>query len=136
MANVVYPKALEKFLSASINWGTGSGGDTIKAVLVDTAAYTYSATHEFLSDIPSGDRIATSAALTGKTITNGVADANDVVFVAATGDPSEAVVLIKDTGSAATSPLIIYIDTSVGLPITPSGVDITITWNASGIFKL
>jgi hypothetical protein len=55
-----------------------------------------------------------------------------------TGDQSEAVVMIKDTGDAATSPLIAYIDSATGLPITPSGSDITITWadTASKIFKI
>jgi hypothetical protein len=42
-----------------------------------------------------------------------------------------------DTGTAATSPLVAYIDTGVtGLPVTPNGGNITVTWNASGIFQL
>ena len=32
--------------------------------------------------------------------------------------------IYKDTGSEATSPLIAYIDTATGLPITPNGGDI------------
>jgi phage tail sheath gpL-like len=96
------------------------------------------AADEFLSSIPVGDRIATSANLTTKTTTLGVFDADDVVFTAVTGDQSEAVVMIQDTGDAATSPLIAYIDSATGLPITPSGSDITITWadTASKIFKI
>ena len=138
MANFIYDKAREKFLTGAINWTS----DTIKAVLVDTAAYTPApTTHEFLSDIPSGDRIATSAALTGKTANSpagGVADADNVTWPTVTGDPSEALVLIKDTGSAATSPLICYIDTATGLPVTPNGGDITVTWDngSNRIFKL
>jgi len=54
-----------------------------------------------------------------------------------TGNTVEALVIYVDTGSAATSPLVAYIDTSVtGLPVTPNGGDITVTWNASGIFAL
>jgi hypothetical protein len=138
MANFIYDKAREKFLNADIDWLT----DTIKAVLVDTAAYSPApTTHEFLSDIPVGDRIATSAALTGKTSnapTGGVADADNVTWPTVTGDPSEALVLIKDTGSAATSPLIAYIDRATGLPVTPNGGDITVTWDngSNRIFKL
>ena len=42
-----------------------------------------------------------------------------------------------DTGSSATSRLVAYLDTGVtGLPVTPNGGDIAITWSASGIFKL
>ncbi len=65
-------------------------------------------------------------------------DAADVVFSAVTGDPSEALVIYKDTGDAATSPLIAYIDTAAGLPVTPSGTDITVTWDSgvNKIFKL
>ncbi len=134
MANVVYDKAREKFLNADIDWAV----DNIKAVLVDAADYTFSAAHEFLSDIAAGGRVATSGNLTSKTSTNGVADAADVTLTAVSGDPSEAIVIYKDTGSAATSPLIAYIDTATGLPITPNGGDITITWDngANKIFKL
>ena len=69
--------------------------------------------------------------------TNGVFDGADVTFTSVTGSSVEALVLYIDTGSAATSPLVAYIDTSVtGLPVTPNGGDIAITWNASGIFAL
>jgi hypothetical protein len=59
-----------------------------------------------------------------------------VTFTAVTGDVSEAVILYKDTGVAATSPLIAYIDTATGLPVTPNGGDITVTVPASGWFSL
>lgn len=135
MANAVYGKAREKFLNADIDWAA----DNIKAVLVDTAAYAVSIdSDEFLSSIPAGDRIATSGNLASKTSTLGVADAADVTFSTVTGDVSEAIVIYKDTGDAATSPLIAYIDTATGLPITPNGGDITIRWDsgANKIFKL
>ena len=135
MANAVYGKAREKFLNADIDWAA----DNIKAVLVDTAAYAVSIdSDEFLSSIPAGDRIATSGNLASKTSTLGVADAADVTFSTVTGDVSEAIVIYKDTGDAATSPLIAYIDTATGLPITPNGGDITISWDsgANKIFKL
>lgn len=133
MANALYGKGKEAFLQADIDWLT----DNIKCVLVDTAAYTPNfSTDDFLADIPSGDRIATSGNLSSKTSTLGVADAADVTFTAVTGDVSEALVIYKDTGVEGTSPLICYIDTATGLPVTPNGGDITIEWNASGIFAL
>ena len=135
MANALYDKTREKFLLAQINWSS----DTLAAVLVDTGAYTPNlTTHEFLSDIPIGARISTSGALTGKTTTLGAADANDTTFTAVTGTTVETIVIYKDTGSAATSPLIAYIDTATGLPITPNGGDIIVTWDngANKIFKL
>lgn len=135
MANAVYGKARELFLNGDLDWAS----DNIKAVLVDTAAYEVSIdTDDYLADIPEGDRIATSGNLASKTSTLGVADAADVTFSTVTGDVSEAIVIYKDTGDAATSPLIAYIDTATGLPITPNGGDITITWDsgANKIFKL
>lgn len=135
MANALYPKFKEGLISGGSNLNLSSG--TVKAVLVDTASYTYSTSHQFLSDIPSGMRVAITAALSSKTVTGGVFDAADLPWSAVTGAQSEAIVLFVDTGTASTSPLIGYLDTGVGgLPVTPNGGDINITWNASGIFAL
>ncbi len=135
MANALYDKGREGFLDGSIDWDTND----IKAVLIDTGAYTVDlAAHDNLDDIPSGARIATSSNLSSKTVAAGVADAADVTFSAVSGATVEAIVLYKDTGSAATSRLIAYIDTATGLPVTPNGGDITVSWDsgANKIFKL
>lgn len=133
MANVLYNKAKEALLTGSIVWST----DNIKAVLIDTGEYNFSASHQFLSDIPSAARIATSANLSSKTSTDGVADAADATYSAVSGATVEAIALYKDTGTASTSRLLYYIDTGTsGLPFTPNGGDIIISWNASGIFRL
>ena len=143
MANAIYDKARQKFLDPGTLGATSSDaidwvGDNIKAVLVDTALYAFSQAHEFLSDVPVGARVATSGNLTAKTATNGVADADDVTFAAVSGASIEAIVLYKDTGTATTSPLIAYIDTGTGLPVTPSGGDIIVSWDngANRIFRL
>lgn len=139
MANQMYGKGREAFGNAGLNWGTGSGGDTIKATLIDVADYAVSIdVHDFYDDIAAAAKVATSAAFTGKVNALGVLDANDVTFTAVTGDPSEALVIWKDTGSAATSQLIAYIDTATGLPVTPNGGDITVTWDngANKIMKI
>ncbi|MEI4745870.1 hypothetical protein [Rhodococcus erythropolis] len=137
MANALYDKGREGILDGSILYTTNN----IKAVLVDTGAYTVNlATHANLSDIPSGARIATSANLSGKTATGGVADADDVTLTAVSGASVEAIVLYKDTGTASSSRLIAYIDTSGGSPISviPNGGDITLQFSnsANKIFKL
>lgn len=108
----------------------------VKAVLVDTDDYTFSAAHEFLSDVAAGARVATTAALGSKTTTGGVFDAADIALPDSGGDQAEALVLYVDTGTEGTSRLIAYIDTATGLPITPDSTEDTITWNASGIFAL
>lgn len=132
MSSALYDKGREGFLDGSIDWDT----DTIKACLVDTGTYTFNAAHDFLDDV-SGI-VATSGALSGKSATGGVADASDVTFSAVSGSSVEAIILYKDTGSAATSRLIAYIDTGTGLPVTPNGGDITVAWDngANKIFKL
>jgi len=135
MANALYDKGREGFLDGSIDWDT----DTIKAVLVDGADYTPNlSTHDFLDDIAGAGRVATSGALASKTVTAGVADAADVTISSVSGDQFEYIVLYKDTGTAGTSRLIACIDTATGLPCTPNGGDITITWDngANKIFKL
>ena len=135
MSNALYDRGRQSFLEGGLAWLT----DTIRAVLVDTGLYTVNlATHQFLSSVPVGARTAVSPALGSKTSTAGVADAIDALFSAATGNQSEAVVLYKDTGTDATSAIIAYIDTATGLPVTPNGGDITVTWDnaANKIFKL
>lgn len=141
MANVLYNLAKQKFLAPG-TLGTTSGtaidmlDDDLKVVLVD-ADYTFSAAHEFLDSIVVGDRVATSANLAGKTVsTAGVFDADDITFTAVSGSQVTQVVIYKDTGTEGTSSLIVYYDTMTGLPVTPNGGDITIAWNAGGIFNL
>ena len=133
MANALYGKGREKFLSGDIAWDT----DNIKVSLVDTGTYTVAIdTHEFYSDL-SGV-VADSGNLASKTVTLGVADAADVTFSSVTGSSAEALVIWKDTGVAATSPLIAYIDSGTNLPVTPNGGDITVAWDSGSnrIFKL
>jgi len=132
MANAIYPKAKQKFLDALIDMPT----DTIKIALIDTALYTYSAAHEFYSSA-SAAQVGTPVTLASKTITSGVFDADNVTFTSVTGASVEALIIYKDTGSAATSPLIMYIDVAAsGLPVTPNGNNIDVQFNASGIFAL
>jgi len=133
MANKLYPKGREAFLAGDLDWDANN----IKVVLVDTT-YVYSDSHQYLSSIDSGDRVATSGNLASKTVTDGVADAADVTFSAVSGNQVTQFVIYQDSGSAATSRLIAHIDTASGLPLTPNGGDITITWDngASKIFKL
>jgi len=133
MANAIYPLYKEALIGGSANISLSSG--TVRAALVDTGTYTYSASHEFLSSL-SGV-VGTAQTIGTKTITNGLFDGDNVSYTAVTGNSAEAIVLYIDTGTAGTSRLVAFIDTGVtGLPVTPNGGDISITWNASGIFQL
>lgn len=134
--SALYDKARKKFADADIDWLV----DTIKVMLIDTGAYTVNlATHEFLSDVPGGAITATSPALTGKTSTDGVCDADDTAFATVSGPKSEALIVFKDTGVAGTSPLIAYINMGDGLPLTPTGINLLVAWDndpTKKIFKL
>lgn len=135
MANTLYDYSRQRFLEAQINWMT----DTIKVILVDTGAYTpQTAVHQYLSDIPTSARIAGPVTLTSKATTGGAADAADCTFTSVTGASIESIIIYADTGVEATSPLIAYIDTATGLPITPNGGDIIVTWDngTNKIFKV
>lgn len=133
MANALYPLWKEALLQNSSDSAlTG----TVKAALVDTGTYTYSAAHQFLSSLTGVVGTAQTIGAT-KSYTNGVFDGADVTYTAVSGATVEALVLYIDTGVAGTSRLVAYIDTGVtGLPVTPNGGNISVTWNASGIFAL
>lgn len=134
MANALYPLWKEQLLQFTANNNLSSG--TVKVALIDTGTYTYSAAHQFWSSASSAS-VGTPQTIGSKTFTNGVFDGADVTFTAVTGNSVEALIIYVDTGTASTSPLVAYIDTSVtGLPVTPNGGDISITFNASGIFAL
>lgn len=133
MANALYAHGREALLG-DLDWGAA----TIKAALVEGGYTPDLAADQYYDDL-GANVAATSTALTTKTLTSGVADADDVTFVAVAAGPAcDFVVLYEDTGSGATSRLIALIDTGTGLPVTPNGGDVTVTWDSgvNKIFKL
>jgi len=133
--NTLFSFGREGFLDGQISWST----NTIRAVLVDTSIYAVNfATNQWLSDIPVEARVATSAPLSSKTITAGVAGAAAATFTSVTGQRCAAIVLFRDSGVASTSRLIAYLDQAVGLPVTPNGGNIEIDWDTGSnkIFRL
>ena len=137
MANAVYV-AFRNGVLGSHATRVDLDADTIKVALIDHGTDTPNVTtDDFYNDISAGLVGSLSSALTSKTIGTvaaGVFDADNVTFTAVSGNSVESVNILKDTGNTATSDLIAYFDTGTGLPVTPNGGDITVTWNASGIF--
>lgn len=139
MANQVYPKALDKFLTGDIDYVN----DRIICLLIALDLYTPDFNNdEFLSSIPE-DAVLSTELLTGKeTSGTGVADADDITFTSVptngNGYDVKALVMVKDTGLRTTSPLMLFYDTSPDLPVTPTGDDINVTWSddSNKIFKL
>jgi hypothetical protein len=136
MANALYDLGRQKFLEGSIAYLT----DTIKVALVKSNYTPSLTTHEFYADVtPGSNVVGTPQTLASKTSTSGVADAADVTFTAPSSGATVSYLLIyKDTGSNATSPLIALLDTATGLPLTTNGGDVNLVWDngSSKILKL
>ena len=141
MSNSLYDSGREGFLAGEIDWD----GAVIKVALV--RGYTFNAAHKFVSDITAtGTLAATSAALSSKTVANGVADAADITFSAVAANGSNHSLLIfqssavtggADVASSAQR-VIAWIDTATNLPALPNGGDISVAWDngSNKIFKL
>jgi hypothetical protein len=149
MANVVYNTAKAKLMDGSIDLDT----DTIRCALVTSAYSVDIDTHSAWSQIsaneiaPSAGYTAEGFAITAKSVavdtTNDRAyfDGSDAAWTSIGSAYAKAAVLVKDSGTAATSWLIAYIDTATGatFPVTLSGGDYTIQWaptSSGGILYL
>jgi hypothetical protein len=142
MADMIFNNFKKNIMNGTINLAS----DTIQVGLV-TSAYTPNQdTHEFWSSVTnevtgtgytavgaSGKALTTKAVTEDTTNDRGVFDADDVTWATST-ITARAAVLVKWTGSAATSPLIAYID--FGSDKSSSSGDFTIQWNAAGILTL
>jgi hypothetical protein len=129
MANQLYDIARAEFAKGTIDWEN----DTFKVLLIDTGNYTLSQSHTTLADIAVSSRVGSETGVSlpdTKVETNGALDAEDVTFTAVANTASvEAIIIYRDTGTPSTMYLIAYMDTATGLPITPNGGDIIITWD-------
>ena len=130
----------------AILWGGGVHGavdwdaDSISVLLTDHGTDTPApATDQDEADISAGTVAQSDAALSSVTIDSvaeGTVDAADVTFTGVSGASVESYTYFKDTGTPSTSPLLIYIDSATGLPLTPNGGDVTITHAAGGIVDI
>jgi hypothetical protein len=135
MSNSLYDLGREAFLGGDIDWDANN----IKAMLIDEGVVTINlTTDQYHSDHSGAGVIATSGNFASKTKTNGVADAADLTLTSVSGATVESIDIYQDTGTSATSRLICNIDTATGLPLTPDGGNVTVTWDngSNKIFKL
>lgn len=114
MANAACNAWLEAQASATpVAWLT----DTIKVAIL-SSAYTFSSAHDFFNDLTS---VLGTATLGSKTCTNGVLDAADAVVTGVLASAAHSIWIYKDTGTPATSQLMLYLDQGVGFDQTPTG---------------
>ena len=142
MANAMFTPAKEGLLSGEIDLDTA----TIKVALV--RSYTFNSAHKFVSDVTGagGVILATSGALTGKTVTGGVFDANDVTFTTPAASASNHYLLLFQSSAvgggadvaAASQRVVAWFDTGANIPITTNGSDVIVQWDsgANRIIKL
>lgn len=121
--NYVLPAAKQALLEGRVDWRS----DPIFCVLVNTGTYTFSLNHASLADVPPWARIATSGTLTGRSTTNGVADAADVFFPGVTGPYVGSVCLFN--GSNENAMFMVYCDQAVNLPFNPVGEPVIVFWD-------
>lgn len=136
MADALYPN----FKHSAVKGDFDIDASTIKVALVLNSA-AYNATHDNYDDI-SANVVGTPQTISAATFTLDTGDGGteldggDVTFTALSGSEVGSMVIYKDTGTPSTSQLIAWIDSYTGLPFTPSGADLDITWPAAGILRL
>lgn len=128
MASQLFPKGAGHILGAST--AVDMTANNIKLLFYSGAITT---TWEFVSDLTGASIIARSGNLASKTTTNGVFDAADLTVTAVSGSAFTHVILYADSGSDATSRLIAVFDIS---SFTPTGADVSVVFNASGLFSI
>jgi hypothetical protein len=141
MSNFLYGNFKQSLLSQ--NPSVDLDTDTIKVALVSNA-YTPNTNAGTSGDqyYSSLSGVIATATVTSKTVTGGVFDAADVTFTSVTSTATvQRLVLYKEIATAANStwPLIAVIGSATsGLPVTPNGGDITVSWDngSSKIFAL
>jgi hypothetical protein len=139
MANALYPNFKQNLLAgtAGYNLNVDTTTDGPYAALIDTGVYTYNAAHDMRDDLTGV--LSTDQRITAPTVASGTFDGGDLTYTAVSGATIEALIIYRhNSGANTTWPLVMYFDDSVstGLPVTPNGGNITITWSISGIFTL
>lgn len=139
MANVVYNAFKKNIMNGGIDLDT----DTIKVAIVTSSYSPDQDAHEYFDDVTNevtsdnytagGAELANKAVTQDNTDNEGVFDADDASWTGVTFTARGAVIY-KSTGTAATSPLIAYID--FGEDLSPSAQDFTIQWGTEGIVNL
>ncbi len=139
--HTVFPMLSESLANEEIN----INADTIKVMLL--SAYTYAATHQYVSDVTGAGTETTGTGYTAGGATLGSVtwtrsgavytfDAADTSWDASGGSLTAKYALVYDStpGSAATNPVISYVnlDGAAG-DVTATDATFTLTWNASGI---
>jgi Chaperone of endosialidase len=142
MANAWYPIYKQNLLAGTAGYDldNNTSADGPYCALVDTGVYTYNNAHQFYDAGGASDvidaKVGTDQRISTPTVVSGTFDGDDLTFLAVSGASVEALVIYRhNSGASTTWPLVLYLDNTAvtGLPVTPNGGNITITWSGSGI---
>jgi hypothetical protein len=138
VATIVHTDWLDAMLGDPTHSAVDFDTDNIDASLLDeTDSGTITAANVDYDEVDAADVVATDD-VGVSAVTDGVVSLTGAVtFSSVSGDAADYLTVWKNSGSAATSPLIITWDSaSTGLPVTPNGGDITATWGSSTLVTL
>lgn len=133
MATFWFNKGREGFADGSFSWT----GNAIHAALIDATKYNPAATtsDKFLSTPAaiSGAIVARFGPLTGKAATDGILDCDDVTWTSVgNGLHVGAIIFYYNSGSDASSRMILFVDNAGGFPFDGNGGDATYQVPGSG----
>lgn len=144
LGNQVPKKGKQNIAAGDIDFD----GHAIKVLLVRTAAWTSfsQATLDAAANVgqitAAAISASRSAALTNKTVTDGICSTADPATFSAVANPTtgswDALVVYDDTGATdATKLIIAFYDTGVtGLPATPGGADVTLNFPSGVVYTI
>jgi hypothetical protein len=141
----LYGSVMAALSGAAINWGSGSGGDTINVALLSSGYTPNLDTHNYFDDVSANQVTGTGytaggVTLTGKTVSydpgpNATTyNADDAVWATVTVTGVRYAVVYKSTGVAASSPLIALVD--FGSDQAATAEPFVVSWDVLGIFTL
>lgn len=146
MADFVYNKAKKNLIDGTMDLVALAAANKLKMLLLEAAA-DENPDDNFVADVIDGT--STELAAYTRHIFAGEAatqddpndraefDADNSVFSAVVAQNAiVAYVIYEEVTNDADNIPIMFVDETTGLPITPNGSDITITWNAEGILQL
>lgn len=134
MATIIHNEWLDSMLGEPTHSAIDLNTDNIDVSLLDeTDSGTITASFVDYDEVDTPTVVATGDLPAVTSITDGVVTLTGALtFSTVTGDQAEFLTAWKNSGTPATSPLIITWDSaSSGLPVLPNGGDIIATWGSN-----
>ena len=138
MATVVHTDWLNGMLGNPTHSAIDFDADNIDASLLDQTDSGAITAGTVDYDEVNGATVVATTNVSVSSISGGIVTLTGAItFTSVTGDAADYLTVWKNSGSAATSPLAITWDSaSTGLPVTPNGGDINVTWASNQLVTL